>query len=298
MENTRDTKYVSSLEKTVQNDYYFLKGTLEDFREMCSLISPDKNLPAGVVSDIRKLYKEIQNRLSEVNAIQQLLQGKYRQFHRRNPVRDKEMLEWGFMVKTLYNKLEANLKQIEEKKKRSERERIAPKGSRDGFVRWFRSAENRIVVLSNFRMLNELEYQGSPLSGTEERREVLQTAIRSFTFFLYTGDEASLDRLHAAIRLREHDIVERYGPDEVHGVLTHLREIEPGEVAKVLDRFRTSAGLPSLKCLFFFAHSQDDLEGELWPVVRKELDAMEPGEIRTLSVKTLQSQSLALRSEP
>ena len=147
MDNTREMKYVSSLEKTIQNDYYFLKGTLEDFREMCSLVSPDKNLPSGVIADIRELYKEIQNRLSEVKAIQQLLQGKYRRHHRRNPVRDKEMLEWGFIVKTLYNKLEANVKQKEEKKKQSERERPLQKGLREGLVRWFHSSENRIFLL-------------------------------------------------------------------------------------------------------------------------------------------------------
>ncbi len=298
MDNTQEMKYVSSLEKTVQNNYYFLKGTLEDFREMYSLVSPEKTLPSGVVADIRELYKEIQNRLSEVKAIQQLLQGKYRRYYRRNPVRDKEMLEWGFMVKTLYNKLEFNLKQIDEKRKQSERERTSLKASRDGLVHWFHSTENRIQVLRNFRMLNELEYQAPCEVEFGERRQVLQKGIRSLTFFLFTGDEISVERLLSEILVREHDVVERHGPTEIHGVLTHLRGVEAAEVASVLHRFREGAGLPRLKCLFFFAHSQDDLEGEVWPVIRKELDGMSLGDMRVLSVKTLQSQSVAPRSEP
>ena len=47
--------------------------------------------PTGIVVDIREIYKEIRNRLTEIKAIEQLLQGKYRQYyHRRFNARQRD----------------------------------------------------------------------------------------------------------------------------------------------------------------------------------------------------------------
>ena len=80
---------------------------------MCRVVSPEKHIPAGIAVDIREMYKEIRNRLTEIKAIEQLLQGKYRQYYRRDSVRDKELMEFGFISKNCYSKFEHTLVQIE-----------------------------------------------------------------------------------------------------------------------------------------------------------------------------------------
>ena len=96
----RVKKYAESLDKSIENTRYDLKKTMEDFREKCLLVSPEKNVPRDVVIELREIYKEIRERLTETKAIQQLLKGKYRQYVRANPTRDKELTELGFLAKT------------------------------------------------------------------------------------------------------------------------------------------------------------------------------------------------------
>ncbi|MCJ7783794.1 MAG: hypothetical protein MUP41_07650, partial [Desulfobacterales bacterium] len=98
MEQDRDQRYVKSLERTIQNSYHYLKESIKDFQEMCRVVSPEKHVPAGIAVDIREMYKEIRNRLTEIKAVEQLLQGKYRQHYRRDSVRDKEIMEFGFIA--------------------------------------------------------------------------------------------------------------------------------------------------------------------------------------------------------
>ena len=73
---------------------------------------------------IRQAYKEIQARLTEIKATQQLLQMKYRQFYHRDPLRDKKITEYQFISKNAYSRFEFTLKEIEAKQK-MERERLA-----------------------------------------------------------------------------------------------------------------------------------------------------------------------------
>ena len=88
---------------------------------MCRMVSPEKHVPAGITIDIREMYKEIRNRLTEIKAIEQLLQGKYRQYYRRDALRDKEIMEFGFIVKNCYSKFEYTIVQIEAIKRLKER---------------------------------------------------------------------------------------------------------------------------------------------------------------------------------
>jgi Zn-dependent M16 (insulinase) family peptidase len=122
MERGRKGRYVESLERTLQSNHDFLKEAVEDFRRMCTKISLEKNIPYGIILDIRKAYKEIKNRLSEVNAIQQLLRGKYRQYYRRDPQRDKAFDEFGFIAKNSFSKFEYTLMQMEAQKRLGQKE--------------------------------------------------------------------------------------------------------------------------------------------------------------------------------
>jgi hypothetical protein len=116
----------------------------------------------------------------------------------------------------------------------------------------------------------------------EERRDMVGS--RTLTLFLFNGDSLSLDHLQSQIRLREHDIIERYSQEEIHGVLAHLRKIDPPEVEKIFQKFLESKGLTKLKGLLLPIHSPKDLEGDLFHVIKTTLQQMAEGELKTLSI--------------
>ena len=123
-EQIQRQKYALSLQRTIQNHYIYLKGSVEGFHEKCLRVTPERKVPPDIINQIRGAYKEIRDRLIEIRAIQQLLQTKYRQFYHRDPVRDKEITEFEFISKNCYSKFEYTLKEIEAKRK-MERERLA-----------------------------------------------------------------------------------------------------------------------------------------------------------------------------
>lgn len=285
MEKDRVQRYAQSLERTIQNNHHYLKETIEDFQGLCLLVTPERNVPPEIIVDIRELYKEIRTRLTEIKAIQQLLQGRYRQYYRRDPLRDKELMEFGFIAKNCYSKFEYTLiqKQAQERGKVIDRERASRIDQRGVPSQWFRSKENQVSFLKNLRILKELDYEFPPEQVGEERREILQN-LRSLTLFVFSGEGGLMDEFQSQMRWREHDIIERYGRNELRGLLTHLREVNPLEVEKVFQRFMESRGFSKLKCLLLSIRSQKDLEGDILGLIKKALLEMKEGEVKTVSV--------------
>jgi SPX domain protein involved in polyphosphate accumulation len=183
MERDRVQRYAESLEKTLQNNYRYLKKTMDDFQEMCRMVTPERNVPREILVDIRELYKEIRNRLTEVKAFEQLLQGKYRQYYHRDSLRDKEIMEFGFISKNCYSKFEYTLMQIEAIRKLKESPPKVEYPSEP--FQWFRSEENRVGMIKNLRMLMELDYEPTPEEVGGERRDLAGT--RTLTLFLLSG---------------------------------------------------------------------------------------------------------------
>jgi len=282
MEDNRARSYVRSLERTVENDHHYLKEAVEDLQEMCRIVTPERNVPAGVIVDVRELYKEIQSRLTEIKAIQQLLRGKYHALTRRDPLQDKALLELGFIVKTTYSKFENNLKVIVEKQKVKEKEQALRTLQKGKVLQWFRSRENQIFLLRNIRVLKELDY--TPVTGQnpDERRNL--EGVRSLTLFLIRGNPPSLDSLQSQFRLREHDLLERYHEKELRGVLTHLREIDPSEIERFIHHLLESRGFSNLKSLLLSVQPHRDLNFERVDLIEKILEEMKEGEVRTLSI--------------
>jgi len=285
MEKDRVQRYAQSLERTIQNNHHYLKETIEDFQGLCLLVTPERNVPPEIIVDIRELYKEIRSRLTEIKAIQQLLQGRYHQYYRRDPLRDKEILEFGFIAKNCYSKFEYTLlqKQAQEKSKAIERERVFRADPKSVPSQWFRSKENQVSFLKNLRILKELDYEFPPEQVGEERREIVQN-LRSLTLFVFSGEGSLIDEFQSQIRWREHDIIERYGRNELHGVLTHLRDVNPLDVEKVFQRLMKSRGFSKLKCLLLSIRSQKDLEGDILGLIKKAMQEMKEGEVKTVSV--------------
>jgi len=276
----RDQRYVRSLERTIQNNYHYLKESIKDFQELCRVVGPERHIPAGIAVDIREMHKEIQNRLTEIRAIEQLLQGRYRQHYRRDIVRDKEIMEFGFIAKNFYSKFEYTMAQIEAIKRLKEHPARADHPGEP--LRWFRSKENQVAFIKNLRTLMELDYEPTPEDIGEERRDL--AGSRTLTLFLFSGESASLDQLQSQIQFREHDILERYSPEEIRGVLAHLRKVDPVEVEKKFQQFMESKGLVKLKCLLLPIHSSKDLEGDLLRLIKAALHEMAEGGLRTLSI--------------
>ncbi len=280
MEQDRDQRYVKSLERTIQNSYHYLKESIKDFQELCRVVSPEKHVPAGIAVDIREMYKEIRNRLTEIKAVEQLLHGKYRQHYRRDSVREKEIMEFGFIAKNCYSKFEYTMVQIEALRRL--REHPAKADHPGEPLQWFRSKENRVAFIKNLRILTELDYEPTPEKIGEERRDL--AGSRTLTLFLIIGDSASLDLFQSQIQFREHDILERYSPEEFRGVLAHLKKVDPVEMEKKFRQIMESNGLVKLKCLLLPIHSSKDLEGDLLKLIKAALHEMAEGESRTLSI--------------
>lgn len=288
----RTKRYAASLEKTVENTYHYLEKTVEDFKERCLLVSPERTVPRDSILDIREGYKEIRERIGEIKSIQQLLKGKYRQYVRPNPMRDKAITEMGFLAKTCYSKFEYALMQIQAKERAKLLERLKEKKRSSQMkqavpLQWFQSHENQTFFIEGLDLLKESVPEVTPASGEGERREgSLDTSQgrQSLTLFVIRGDPLSLDELQSQMQLRERDILERYSKDELRGVLTHLRAVDPSEIESILQRFMTGSRFSDLKCLLLRIESQANLGNHLFDFIEKMFEEMVEGEVRTVSI--------------
>jgi hypothetical protein len=276
-------RYAQSLEKTIQSNHHYLKEKIKEFHEMCLLVGPERRVPPEIILDIREMYKEIRNRLTEIKAIENLLQGKYRQYYHRDAMRDKEILEFSFIAKNCYSKVEFILIQKEVQKKAKEREGALKDEEQKGVpYQWFLSNGNQVTFIRNLRILGELDYDKPSDLEKGERRETTQDRPRVLTLFVFSGEGGILDALQSRIQLREHDIMERYSRNELHGLLTHLRDIDPSEILKMFKAFSGRQEFSKLKCLLFSFHSPKDLEGDLLGRINRALQEMKEGEVKTL----------------
>jgi hypothetical protein len=283
MEKLRLQRYAESLERVIQNNHGYLKGVMNEFEEKCMLVSSVKTVPPRIVIEIPETYREIQNRLNEIKAIQQLLKAKYFLYARKDPRRDKEITDLGYVAKTAFSKFEHSMKQIEEEGRAKAVERPPAAEAKGGPFVFFLQEENQVMFLRNWRILQELDYEISP-SRVEEKREVTKDKPRSLTLFIFKGDPKFVDELQSRMIFREHDVIERYSPDELRGILTHLREVQPEEVERIFERFKTAKGYSNLKCLLIPIRSQEDYEGDIVGLMEKAFSKMTEGQVKTLSV--------------
>jgi len=276
--------YVASLEQTMENIHFDLRETMDQFQELCLMITPERIVPVEIITDIRQTYKHIQDQLTRIRGVKQLLEGKYRRYYHRDCQRERELMEFAFLARSLYSKFGYTLEEIETKR------RLKDRGEHFNACRqlvpfpWFQSKRNQIVLLRNLRTLDELDYKTRFDLEYEQRREVIQNAMRSVSLFALSGEATLIDNLQSRIRLREYDIKERLTRDELRGALTHLKEISPSEVQKVITRFVDSSEFLKMKCLLLRIRSQRDLEKEIIASTDKVLQVMGAGEVRVLSI--------------
>jgi len=284
MERGSFQRIAAGLERILESTHFDLKETMDQFQGLCLMITAERNVPTDIITDTRQTYKKIQDQLAKISGAKQLLEGKYRQYYRRDYRREREIMEIAFLAKNLYLTFEYTLQEIEAKKKLKDRgELFVAYPQRIPFA-WFHSAGNQIVLLRNLETLNELDYKTGFELGFERRREVVRNGTRSISLFALSGEVPLIDGLQCRMRLREYDIVERYTEEEFRGALTHLREISPSEVQGVVRRFVDSSEFSRMKCLLLAIQSQKDLKKEIVRSTENILSVMEVGEVRVLPI--------------
>jgi len=284
MERERFQAYVTNLEQILRNTHFDLTEAVKQFQELCVRVTPERIVPMGIINDVRQAYKEIQDQLTKIRGVHQLLEGKYRQYYRRDSQRDKEIFEFGFLAKNLYSKFECTLMEIEAKKSLRDRgEPLEAPTHRIPFA-WFHSRENQVILLQNLRSLYKLDYKTQSDLEYVQRRVVIRDGKRSVSLFIFSGEATLIDHLQSRMQLREYDIKERFTKAELRGALTHLREVSLSEVERVMRRFTNSREFLKLKCLLLPIQSHKDLEKEILGKADNILHEMGDGEVRILSI--------------
>ena len=274
----------AGLERIMENTRFDLREAMEQFQGLCLMITPERNVPIDIITDIRQIYKKIQDQLTKIGGAKQLLEGKYRQYYHRDHQREKEIMEIAFLAKSLYSKFEYTLREIEAKSKLKDRGELFVASPQRILFPWFQSKRNQIVLLRNLERLSKLDYKTRFELGFERRREVIQNGMRSISLFALLGEIKLIDTLQSRMRFREYDITERYKEDEFRGALTHLREISPSEVERVIRRFMDGSEFLKLKFVLLRIRSQKDLEKEIIASTDNAMHVMEMGEVRVLSI--------------
>jgi hypothetical protein len=274
----------AGLERIMENSRFDLRETMEQFQGLCLMITAERTVPIDIITETRQTYKTIQDQLTKISGARQLLEGKYRQYYRRDHQREKEIMEIAFLAKSLYLKFEYTLQEIEAKGKLKDRGELFVAYPQRILFPWFQSKGNQIVLEKSLRSLSALDYETQPDLEYEQRREIIRNGMRSISLFALSGEVPLIDTLQSRIRLREYDIIERYTEEEFRGALTHLKEISPSEVERVIRRFMDNGEFLKLKCVLLRIRSQKDLEKEIIASTGKVLHVMEIGEVRTLLI--------------
>jgi hypothetical protein len=274
----------AGLERIMENARFDLREAMDQFQGLCLTITAERNVPIDIITETRQTYKKIQDQLTKITGARQLLEGKYGQYYHRDSHREREITEIAFLAKSLNLKFEYTLQEIEARSKLKDRGEHFAGISQHTQFRWFQSAGNQIALFRNLEKLSELDYKTRFELGFERRREVIQNEIRSISLFALLGETKLIDSLESRMRIREYDIMERYKEDEFRGALTHLREISPSQVEKVIGRFADSSEFPKMKCLLLSVQSRKDLRKEIVRSTENILNVMEVGEVRVLSI--------------
>ncbi len=273
----------AGLERIMENTCLDLREAMDQFQGLCLMVTPERNVPTEIITDIRQTYKQIQAQLTKISGARQLLEGKYRQYYHRDSKREREISGIAFLAKSLYLTFEYTMQEIEARDKLRREEYIEASRQQILFP-WFQSKDNQIILLRYLHNLNQLDYNTKFELGFERRREVTQTGERSISLFALLGEITLINTLQSRMRFREYDIAERYKEDEFRGALTHLKEISPAEVQKVIRRFADPSEFLKLRCLLLRVQSQKDLRKETVRSTENVLHMMGEGEVRILSI--------------
>ena len=259
MEDLKIRRYVMSLENKMEMNCHFLSDIHDEFRERCKMVAPGRPFPPDVVSRVKRQYKEIRDRLAEIRAIQQMLKGKYRRAARKNPLRDKKIDELGFAFKNHYSSFEFNLRAIERLKRKLEQEPRKPRAL-------FRGYENNLKFKEGLKLLG-----------------LREGGCHSISVVFLKGDKASIEEIYErGIRLKEGDVFEKYGDDEIRTSIVHGEESESRRIQEVIRRFFLYEGYKSIKCAIYRVEEEGDLGRDVEGLLYRTLESMGNKELKVV----------------
>jgi hypothetical protein len=197
----------AGLERIMEITRFDLRETMDQFQELCLMITAERNIPIDIITETRQTYKEIQHQLTKISGAKQLLEGKYRQYYRRDYQREREIMEIEFLAKSLYLTFEYRLQEIEAKKRLKDGGELFVGHPQRLLFPWFHSKGNQIILETNLRSLFALDYKPRSDLKDDQRREIIRNEMRSISLFALSGEVILIDALQSHMRLREYDII-------------------------------------------------------------------------------------------
>lgn len=258
-EDLKARRYVMSLENKIDMNLRFLSDIHDEFREKCKMVAPGRAFPMDVVARVKRQYKEVRDRFSEIRAVQQLLRGRYRRVAKRNPLRDKKIDELGFAFKNHYSSFEFNLRSIERLKRQAQQEAGKPQ-------HFFRDRDKNLKFNDALKLLNAKE-----------------GGYRSISVVFLKGDKASIEKIcERGIRVGERGIFEKYADDEIRMSIVHSEESGSHRLQEAMGRFLQHEWVESAKCALYRIREQGDLRRDVEGLLHRTLVSMGNKELKVV----------------
>ena len=271
----------SDLERVIAKNRAFLESAATDLRQALLAADTAQEVPVPVVSEALQLYRDLRARILEIDAVNRLLAQRSGREVPKDPKREKLMEELDRQIRVLCAKLEnrGSAPATDCMKAAGEIDRTV----RPPAERWLKNSDDTVAFTKSARLLDELEHPKDLPDRADARRS--DRAGRGFTLFSIRGDAAAIDALVPEIKLREHDVVERYSAYEIRGVLTHLRRTTLAEVSTVFQRLLKTR-FPEIKCILIELPSPDHLDDVVLETLERTAGGMRPGAMQIIDLTT------------
>jgi hypothetical protein len=274
--NNQDT---ANLERVIEKNQHYLDSASQDLQGKILGGASLEKAPASVLKDVLKLYQDMLSRVLEMEAVQRLLNHRLRQSPAKDPKRQKLIADLNAQIAALSARLDA-VDASGPDVVRGKTGKV-PAPARTSSDRWLRIEQDSLAFTINARLLDELEYEAPPQPGGPVR--MVQKSGRGFTLFTLRGPASALDALYPCVRLRQHDIIERFSATEIRGVMTHLRQTATGDIKHIFERLLTSR-FADVKCVLSGLPSPDQLDEHFLEYLERMVDKMRPGDILTIDI--------------
>lgn len=259
VEDLKARRYVMSLENKIDMNLRFLSDIHDDFREKCKMVAPGRPFPMDVVARVKRQYKEVRDRLSEIRAVQQLLTGRYRRVAKRNPLRDKKIEELGFAFKNHYSSFEFNLRAIERLKRQAQQGAEKPQ-------HLFRDQDKNLKFNSAVKLLSAKE-----------------GGYRSISVVFLKGDKASIGKIcERGIQVEEGGLFEKYADEEIRMCIVHSEESGSDRFQEAMVRFLQHEWVESAKCAIYRIGEQGDLRRDIEGLLHRTLESTGNKELKVV----------------
>jgi hypothetical protein len=260
MQDLKTRRYAMSLENNIDMSLRFLGDVHDEFRDRCKMVAPGKPFPPDVISQVKRQYREIRDRLAEIRAVQQLLRGKYRRVSKKNPMRDKKIDELGFAFKNYYSSFEFNLRTLQRLKRKSEEEKKKP-------ADLFRDQGNNLKFREAVKSLG-----------------LRENGYHSVSVVFLKGDKASMEEIcKRGIRLKEGDVFEKHREDEIRMSIAHRNESGSSGLQEAMRRFLQYEWVKSVKCVIYRIEREGDLGRDVEGLVYQALESLGNAELKVVS---------------